>query len=161
VAEWIGADVINICGGGVYDAKQRAVAEPARNRDRLSSRARTRLTVEDGDRAFTPADLLPICKATGLPLVYDVHHRRCNPDDLSVEQATKKSMATWEREPIFHISGPLAGWDGPKPERHHDFMDVNDFPDCWRRRTTTVEGEAKAKKVAVVMLKEELSHCTK
>jgi UV DNA damage endonuclease len=157
VAEWIGADVINIHGGGAYGDKQKALADFARNLDRLSSRARKRLTVENDDKIFTPADLLPICKATGIPLVYDVHHHRCNPDGLTVEQATKKAMATWEREPLFHISSPLAGWDGPKPERHHDFIDVNDFPECWRRRAITVEVEAKAKEVAVERLRRELA----
>ena len=65
------------------------------------------------------------------------------------------------REPLFHISSPLEGWNGPKPERHHHFIDVNDFPDCWRRKTITVEVEAKAKEAAVLKLKEELTLCMK
>jgi UV DNA damage endonuclease len=100
--------------------------------------------------------LLPICKATGIPLVYDVHHHRCNPDGLSVEQATKRALATWNREPMFHISSPIEGWEGAKPERHHDFIDVADFPNCWRRKKITVEVEAKAKEVAVEKLLTEL-----
>ena len=142
VAEWVGADVINIHGGGAYGDKPKALADFARNLDRLSSRVRCRLTVENDDKTYTPADLLPICKATHIPLVYDVHHHRCNPDGLSVEQATKKALATWNREPMFHLSSPIEGWHGPKPERHHDFIDVNDFPDCWRRKKITVEIEA-------------------
>lgn len=161
VAEWIGADVVNIHGGGAYGDKQKALADFARNLDRLSSRARRPLTVENDDKIFTPADLLPICKETGIPLVYDVHHHRCNPDDLSVEQATKKALATWDREPMFHLSSPLEGWDGPKPERHHDFIDVKDFPDCWRRKKITVEVEAKAKELAIEKLKEQLAFCIK
>jgi UV DNA damage endonuclease len=90
--------------------------------------------------------------------VYDVHHHRCNPDGLSVEQATKKALATWNREPMFHLSSPLEGWEGPKPERHHDFIDVTDFPDCWRRRKLTVEVEAKAKEVAVAKLLTDLKN---
>ena len=156
VAEWVGADVINIHGGGAYGDKPKALADFARNLDRLSSRVRSRLTVENDDKTYTPADLLPICKATGIPLVYDVHHHRCNPDGMSVEQATKKALATWDREPMFHISSPIEGWDGPKPERHHDFIDVKDFPKCWRRKKITVEVEAKAKEVAVKKLKSEL-----
>lgn len=152
VAEWIGADVINIHGGGAYGDKPKALADFARNLDRLSARVRSRLTVENDDKSYTPADLLPLCKATGTPLVYDVHHHRCHPDELSVEQATKMALATWNRETMFHISSPIEGWDGPKPERHHDFIDVNDFPDCWHRQEITVEVEAKAKEVAVVRL---------
>ncbi len=156
VAEWIGADVINIHGGGAYGDKQKALADFAKCLERLSPRARSRLTVENDDKIYTPADLLPICKATGIPLVYDVHHHRCNPDGLSIEQATKKALATWNREPMFHLSSPLDGWEGPKPERHHDFIDVHDFPECWRRKKITVEVEAKAKEVAVKKLMADL-----
>lgn len=158
VAEWIGADVINIHGGGAYGHKPKALADFARNLDRLSSTVRNRLTVENDDKIFTPSDLLPICQSTGTPLVYDVHHHRCNTDGLSIEQATKQALTTWNREPMFHLSSPLEGWDGPKPERHHDFIDVNDFPACWRRLKITVEVEAKAKEAAVTKLARELGN---
>lgn len=158
VAEWIEADVINIHGGGAYGDKSKALADFARNLDLLSSRVRSRLTVENDDKIFTPDDLLPICKSTGIPLVYDVHHHRCNPDGLSIEQATKAALATWDREPMFHISSPIEGWEGPKPERHHDFIDVKDFPDCWRSESITVEVEAKAKEAAIVKLLGELKN---
>jgi UV DNA damage endonuclease len=157
VAEWIGADVINIHGGGAYGDKSKALAEFARNLDRLSSRVRSRLTVENDDQTYTPADLLPLCRAMGVPLVYDVHHHRCNSDGQSVEEATKQALATWDREPMFHISSPVEGWGGPKPERHHDFIDVADFPDCWRTQNFTVEVEARAKEVAVARLRSELT----
>ncbi len=156
VAEWVGADVINIHGGGAYGEKKKALADFARNLKLLSRRARSRLTVENDDKTYTPSDLLPICKATGVPLVYDVHHHRCNPDGMSVEQATRKALATWNREPMFHISSPIAGWGGPNPSRHHDFIDAEDFPACWRRKKITVEVEAKAKEVAVLKLQNEL-----
>ncbi len=156
VAEWIGADVINIHGGGAYGNKPQALADFARCLDRLSARVRCRLTVENDDKIFTPADLLPICTATGIPLVYDVHHHRCHHDDMTVEQATKEALATWNREPMFHLSSPIEGWDGPKPERHHDFIDVSDFPECWKKLDLTIEVEAKAKELAVLKLKADL-----
>lgn len=156
VAEWIGADVINIHGGGAYGDKSKALADFVRNLGRLSTRVMKRLTVENDDKVFTPDDLLPLCTATGIPLVYDVHHHRCLPDSLSIEQATSKALETWDREPLFHLSSPLEGWHGPKPERHHDFIDVTDFPLCWRTKKITVEVEAKAKEVAVEKLASEL-----
>jgi UV DNA damage endonuclease len=158
VAEWVGADVVNIHAGGAYGDKRKALADFARNLGLLSGRARSRLTVENDDRTFTPADLLPICRREGLPLVYDVHHHRCNPDGLAVEDVTREAAATWDREPLFHVSSPIGGWEGPKPERHHDFIDPRDFPACWRRLDLTVEIEAKGKEVAVLTLKRELKH---
>jgi len=157
VAHWIGADVINIHAGGAYGDKAAALDRFAKNLGRLSRAARKRLTVENDDKIFTPADLLPMCKAEGVPLVYDVHHHRCNPDGLSVEQATKKATATWDREPLFHISSPIEGWTGQKPERHHDFIDVKDFPACWEGLDATIEVEAKAKELAVKKLAQALA----
>jgi UV DNA damage endonuclease len=156
VAEWIGADTLNIHGGGAYGDPRAALQALRRNIDRLPAPVRTRLTLENDDKVFTPADLLPVCAATGVPLVYDVHHHRCRPDGLSIEAATEQAIATWQTEPLFHISSPLAGWDGPKPERHHDFITPTDFPTAWLGRHLTVEVEAKAKELAVARLAEDL-----
>jgi len=155
VAEWIGADVLNVHGGGGFGDKAKALGDFARGLDRLSDAVRSRITVENDDRVFAPADLLPVCKSAGIPLVYDAHHHRCHPDSLSVEEATALALATWNREPMFHISSPLAGWNGPNPERHSDFIDPADFPECWLELDATIEVEAKAKEVAVLKLKGE------
>ena len=156
IAEWTNADTVNIHGGGGYGDKPQALQRFQRNLDLLSPRARTRLTVENDDKTFTPADLLPVCRATGVPLVYDAHHHRCCPDELSVEAATAAAAATWNREPLFHISSPIEGWSGPKPERHHDYISADDFPKAWLGWPLTVEVEAKAKELAVKKLSAEL-----
>jgi len=161
VAEWVNADVINVHGGGAYGDKPKALAEFARNLSRLSPRMRSRLTVENDDRTYTPSDLLPLCRTEGIPLVYDVHHHRCNPDELTVEEATQNALTTWNREPLFHLSSPIQGWDGPTPQRHHDFIDLKDFPPSWRSMPITIEVEAKAKETAVLALNKELNPPTK
>lgn len=156
MAEWIQADTVNIHGGGSYGDKPAALERFRKNLDLLSDRARSRLTVENDDKTFTPADLLPICRDEGVPLVYDVHHHRCCPDHFSVEEASRAAFATWNREPLFHISSPLLGWQGPHQRRHHDYIDPGDFPLAWRGLAITVEVEAKAKELAVARLKHDL-----
>lgn len=156
VAAWVGADVVNIHAGGAFGDKRQALETFARNLDRLSASARARLTVENDDKLFAPEDLLPVCRAAGVPLAYDVHHHRCHADHLSVEEATKAAIATWNREPMFHISSPLEGWSGPRPERHHDYVDAQDFPECWLGLKITVEVEAKAKELAIAKLRRDL-----
>lgn len=156
VAGWIEADVVNIHGGGAFGDKARALSEFARNLDRLSHAIRSRLTVENDDKVYSPADLLPLCRAEGIPLVYDAHHHRCHRDDKSEEETTELAMATWNREPLFHISSPIDGWNQPRPERHHDFIDIKDFPRWWCDLDLTVEVEAKAKEVAVLKLQKQL-----
>jgi UV DNA damage endonuclease len=153
IAEWTHADTVNIHGGGGYGDKPGALERFRRNLERLSGRARSRLTVENDDKTYTPEDLLPLCRAEGVPLVYDVHHHRCLPDTMSIEEATAAARVTWgDREPLFHLSSPLEGWSGPKPERHHDYIDPRDFPSAWRGWRITVEVEAKAKELAVARL---------
>ena len=156
IAEWTHADTINVHAGGAYGDKRRALERLRRNLERLSSAVRSRLTVENDDRTYTPADLLPLCHSAAIPLVYDVHHHRCCPDGLTVEQATAAARETWNREPLFHISSPLDGWQGSQPRRHHDYIDPRDFPAAWRGFALTVEVEAKAKELAVAKLQRHL-----
>ncbi len=157
VAEWVGADTVNVHGGGAYGDKTSALAALRRNVERLPDPIRARLTLENDDKVYTPADLLPVCADTGVPLVYDVHHHRCLSDGLSVAEATDRARKTWTTEPLFHISSPIEGWEGPKPERHHDYIDSADFPSEWRGWPLTVEVEAKAKELAVLRLLADLA----
>ena len=156
VAGWVNADVINIHGGGAYGDKTAARNRLVEVINRLDREIRDRLTLENDDRVYTPADLMPVCRQTGVPLVYDVHHHRCLPDGNSVERTTAAALSTWGREPLFHISSPLnSGKTGPcRP--HHDFIDPRDFPVCWRELDLTVDVEAKAKELAVLQLKQDL-----
>lgn len=156
VSEWIGADVINIHGGGAYGDKVQALKQVELNLKQLPSRVRERLSFENDDKVYTPEDLIPLCEKNHIAFVYDVHHHRCHPDNLSVEEATKHAIATWKGQPLFHISSPKNGWLGPKPLEHHDYIDINDFPECWRNIDATIEVEAKAKELAVIKLYRDL-----
>jgi UV DNA damage endonuclease len=157
-AEWIGADTINIHGGGAYGDKVSALRVLREKIELLPERVRSRLTLENDDKIYTPGDLLPVCTDMSVPLVYDVHHHRCCPDGSTLESATEAACRTWAgREPLFHLSSPLEGWTGPKPERHHDYIDAGDFPEAWLGWPLTVEVEAKAKELAVARLLRDLS----
>ena len=52
---------------------------------------------------------------------------------------------------------PLEGWAGPRPERHHDYINAADFPREWLGWPLTVEVEAKAKELALARLLAEVS----
>ncbi len=156
VAQWIGADVINIHAGGVYGDKPAALDRLRKNIRKLAARVRKRLTLENDDVSYSPRDLLPVCADLAVPLVYDVHHHRCLPDDLSVEEATRLAAETWDREPLFHISSPKNGWRATDIRKHHDYIDVKDMPENWLSMDLTVEVEAKAKELAVLKLKKDL-----
>lgn len=170
VAEWVNADVLIVHGGGGYGDKPAALERLAATVAGLDDAVRGRLAVENDERVFCPADLLPLCDAIGLPFVYDVHHHRCGPGGASpvgapldpngpeVAATTAAAVATWgAKEPLFHVSSPLEGWSGPKPNRHHDFIDPADFPTLWDSLPITVEVEAKAKEAAVLKLRDALA----
>lgn len=159
LAELIGADVINIHGGGVYGDKQSALCRLVKEISALAEPIRSRLTLENDDRSYTVEDLLPVCEQLDIPLVYDVHHHRCNPDGLTVAAATEACMRSWQRlgrEPYFHLSSPKHGWNG-KPGPHADFIDIADFPAEWHGLEATIDVEAKAKELALLKLRKELS----
>ena len=153
VAELIGAEQLTLHGGGAQGGKPAALDRLRRNLARLSPRARERIALENDDRIYTVLDLLPLCREEGIPLVYDVHHHRCNPDGLSVEEATVAAAKTWgRREPWAHLSTPKGGYRSDDPRRHADFIRPRDVPACWVGKRMTVDVEAKAKELAVLRL---------
>jgi len=159
LAELIGADVINLHAGGVYGDKTAALERLRTRIDALPEAIRQRLTLENDDQSYHVLDLLPLCESLSVPLVYDVHHHRCNPDSLTIEEATAACLQSWNRvgrEPYLHISSPKHGWSAnPKP--HADFIDPIDFPREWLALRATLDVEAKAKEHAVLRLKEQLN----
>ncbi|MDW7771674.1 MAG: UV DNA damage repair endonuclease UvsE [Desulfobulbaceae bacterium] len=159
LAELIGAEVINIHAGGSYGNKREALMRLKKNFQFLSKAVRSRLTLENDDVSFFPADLLPVCEELGIPFVYDVHHHRCLPDALSEEEATDQCVSLWRkmgREPYFHISSPKNGWQVGSPGPHADYIDPVDFPPFWLRMHATIDIEAKAKELAVLKLMKDL-----
>lgn len=158
LAELVGADVINIHGGGGYGDKKNALDRFIKGFQKLSTRVQRLLTVENDDCTYTPQDLLPICHQLKIPLVYDVHHHRCLPDEFTISEVTHEAMKTWDREPLVHVSSPLDGWKSKNPKPHADYIDAIDVPAIWKGiNVLTIDVEAKAKELAVLKLRKELS----
>jgi UV DNA damage endonuclease len=154
-AELLGADVINIHGGGAYGDKGAARDRFCVNFARCPEAVRTRLTLENDDTTYSVEDLLPWCDTLGIPLILDAHHHRCLPGNMDLKHATSGAIATWQalgREPYFHLSSPRNGWHGADPKPHADYIEPSDFPDEWNGLTFTLDVEAKAKERAVLAL---------
>jgi len=159
VAELLGAEIINVHAGGSYGNKQEALERMKKSFQLLSATVRSRLTLENDDVSYTPADLLPVCEELNIPFVYDIHHHRCLQDTINEQEATERCVNLWQklgREPYFHISSPRNGWQQGNPRPHADYIDPRDFPHFWLRLNATIDIEAKDKELAVVRLKQDL-----
>lgn len=119
VAELVGAEQITVHGGGGQGGKEASLARLRRSLSRLRPEVRALLVLENDDRLYTVSDLLPLARSEGMPLVFDVHHHRCNPDGLGEDEAAEACFATWgDREPWAHVSSPRGGWAAPNPRLH-------------------------------------------
>ena len=158
IASLVGADVLTLHAGSAAGGTDEALTRLERGIERLSDAGRERLALENDDRRFSPEVLLPFCERLGVPMVYDVHHHRCNADALDVAEASARAMATWGgREPHFHISSPRAGWGAGDSRPHADHVAPEDFPGAWFDLAITVDVEAKAKERAVLALRESVA----
>lgn len=160
LADLCGATEINLHAGGVYGDKVAALDRLRREIDTLPEPLRQKLTLENDDRSYTPAELLPLCRELGIPFTYDVHHHRVNPDHLTIEEATRAAAETWrgrEIPPHVHLSSPQLPWSTPGDHRPHaGWIDPADFPECWRDMDLTVDVEAKEKENAIAALRSAL-----
>ena len=145
---------INIHIGGVYGDKKSAMERFCKNFERLPESVRSRLTVENDDKAsmYSVVDLYEgVYKVIGIPIVFDYHHHRFNTGGLSEEDALEVAMSTWiDVVPVVHYSESRSKeQEDPKirPQAHSDY--VYDYIDTYGNRVDIMV-EAKAKELAVL-----------
>ena len=99
---------INIHVGATYGNKFAAAETWCSNFSRLSNSVKSRLTIENDDKAtmFSVADLhLCIHEKVGIPIVFDYHHHTFNDGGQTAEEALKLAMSTWKDvKPVAHYS---------------------------------------------------------
>jgi UV DNA damage endonuclease len=157
--------------GGVYGDRAAALDRWAREYEALSERARARVAVEHDETSFDVADVLELHRRTGVRVVYDHHHHRCNPGELSAAAALAAAAATWgDVRPEVHLSSPrtelrtvgrgaAAKLVPPLVDQHADFVTPWDLAELLQLvpRPLDVMLEAKAKDVALLWLREQLA----
>ena len=99
---------LNIHVGAHYNDKQMAIANFCRNFERLSDGVRSRLTVENDDKAslYSTKELYDeIYKRIGIPIVHDVHHHKFCTGGIDDEEAMLTAAVTWgDVKPVIHYS---------------------------------------------------------
>jgi len=147
-------NVINIHCNGVYGDKKSAMDRFITNFGRLSKSVKTRLTIENDDKAsmYSVKDLMYIHKKTGIPIVFDYHHHKFNTGDLSEENALKLASQSWPDgvTQLTHYSESKSLHENNsklKPQAHSDY--INSLPNSYGV-DIDVEVEAKAKDLAIL-----------
>ena len=118
---------INIHVGAAYGNKEKACDNFCRNFEKLSDSVKTRLTVENDDKAslYSTQELYDlIYKRIRIPIVHDVHHHGFCTGGLSQEDAMRLAASTWgDVRPVIHYSQSRAfEHNNPKikPQAHSD-----------------------------------------
>ena len=99
---------INIHVGAHYNDKQMAIGNFCRNFERLSDSVRSRLTVENDDKAslYSTKELYDeIYSRIGIPIVFDYHHHKFCTGGQDEEEALLTACMTWgDIRPVVHYS---------------------------------------------------------
>lgn len=121
---------LNIHVGAAYGDKPFALDNFCRNFDRLPENVRTRLTVENDDKAslYSTRELYDgVYKRIGIPIVFDYHHHMLHPGGQSEQEALELALSTWPMHivPVVHYAESRSvEYNNPKikPQAHSDYV---------------------------------------
>jgi UV DNA damage endonuclease len=122
----------------------------------LPDQIRSRLALENDEHAYSAREILGVCHAAGVPMVFDAHHhvvheRLSSYDDSSVEEMLTLARATWPVPAwqLVHISNGRSSFNDP---HHSDF--ITSMPAAYAS-APWIEVEAKQKEQAIEKLRDE------
>ena len=141
---------INIHIGASYGDRVSAMERFCKNFDRLNDSVKSRLTVENDDRAnlFSTKDLYyGVYRKVGTPIVFDYHHHKFRSSELSEKDALELAVQTWgEVIPTCHYSESARDKEGKKKvaNAHSDYI-YDKIENHGHRLDIVIEAKAKEK----------------
>jgi UV DNA damage endonuclease len=122
----------------------------------LPENIRSRIAFENDEYAYSAAEILEVCRASGVPMVFDAHHHLVHEkldsyDHESVAAMLEAARETWPvpEWQLVHISNGRESFG----DRHHsDFVET--MPAAYRN-APWIEVEAKQKELAIEKLQAE------
>jgi len=145
---------INIHCNGVYGDKIAAMDRFCSNFDKLSNSVKTRLTIENDDKAsmYSVKDLMYIHSKINIPIVFDYHHHQFCTGDLIEQHALELAITTWPKgiTPAVHYSESKALHENNtklKPQAHSDY--IQKLPETYNN-DVDIMVEAKQKDLAIL-----------
>jgi len=153
---------INIHLGGSFGDRDSAMERWCLNFPRLSEAVRSRLTIENDDKAslYSPIHIFEgVTRRTGVPIVFDSHHWSVGSQSADYHTELKVAASSWPDgiRPACHHSNSatLEGKKAP-PCAHSDYI-YSEFDDAGIDNLDIVI-EAKAKELAVIRYTQEFSN---
>lgn len=138
--------------GGKSDRAERLI-NVIRN---LPDGIRTRIALENDEYAYSAQEILDVCRAAGVPMVFDAHHHIIHEkldtyEHPSVAEILTEARTTWPvpEWQIVHISNGCDSFNDP---HHSDLIAV--MPSAYRN-APWIEVEAKLKEQAIDKLRAE------
>ena len=148
--------------GGAKGGKEVAINRFIENLEKVPSRIKERLILENDDKTFSVKDVLYISKVTNLPMVLDVHHHNCKNEGENISEFIGDVFDTWNQEnivPKIHFSTPR---EFVNDRKHSDYIDAKEFLNFiklakdYSNRDFDVMIEAKKKDIALFKLIDDL-----
>ena len=140
---------INIHVGAAKGDRQKALDTWCRNFERLPDNVKSRLTVENDDRAnlYSIQHLYDgVFKRTGVAIVADQHHHECGPQDLPWAAALPLAASTWGAvRPTCHLSNSRQIEDPKEVRNAHSDWYYTPFIDCGLEVDVVLEAKMKEK----------------
>ncbi len=138
--------------GGKGDRSEQLIAVT----EHLPVAIRSRLAFENDEYSYSAAEILAVCQATGVPMVFDAHHhiiheKLTSYDHPSVAEMVAAARETWP-EPAWQLVHLSNGRTAFADRGHHDL--ITDVPPAYRN-LPWIEVEAKQKEVAIEKLRAE------
>lgn len=132
--------------GGKSDRSQRLVDVIGDLPDAI----RSRLVLENDEKCYSSAQILEVCRATGVPMVFDAHHHVVREkldsyDHPSVAEMLAAARSTWP-DPDWQLTHISNGRDHFQDMAHSDL--IHTMPACYRD-APWIEVEAKHKELAI------------
>ncbi len=146
--------------GGVYDDKSLAIKRFITNYQKLSTRIKARLVIENDDRLYNINDVLEISMQTSIPVVFDNLHHKINKSELFSElEWIKMCKETWTKED----GNAKLHYSNQNPNKrigaHSEFIFIEkflDFYDMTKKLNVDVMLEVKDKNLSAI----KCIHCT-
>jgi UV DNA damage endonuclease len=140
----------------IHGGKSKRAERMIENLKKLPEEIRSRIVLENDEYAYSSAEILDICRAAGVPMVFDAHHHVCHENiedynDKSVEEAFWAARETWAdpENQMVHISN---GRERFGDRAHSDLIFT--MPEVFRF-APWIEVEAKHKELAISKLQTE------